>query len=89
MAGQRRSLVLITLAPRPIYGNFLQSIRKLRSLKKCNVLVREDGEPIKAQAAPPDSLPDRLAIPALVLCGSAIGDAGFTGTLPPDGVVRL
>ncbi|HVI99188.1 MAG TPA: hypothetical protein VM657_08990 [Sphingomonas sp.] len=80
----KRSITLITLEPHPTYGKFLQAIRSLRAQQKCNVLIREGNVLVEGHTKP-----DQLEIPALVLCGSAIGDAGFSGTLPPDGVVRL
>ena len=75
MGGEKRELFNITLDPTPTYSHFLATVRDLRSRGKCNVLIREGGQPIGPQdAAQRDRQPD-VEVPALVLCGSSIGDA--------------
>lgn len=80
MGGHTRSLTLIVLAPTPTYGHFIDAIRDLRARGKCNLMVREGAQPTRNL----DGAQDWRSM-ALVLCGRSIGDAGFYGTLPPDG----
>lgn len=84
MADQERTLVLITLAPQPTYGRFLQAVRDLRGRGTCNILIREGRMDFETMSGALDASNRDLLIPALVLCGHAIGDAGFEGTLPHD-----
>lgn len=88
MGEQKQELSYITLAPTPTYSHFVESIRNLRSPGKCNVLIREGGQPVELEDAAEREQPE-LNILALVLCGSSIGHAGFYGTLPPDRIVRI
>lgn len=89
MGGEKRELFHIALAPTPTYSRFVATVRDLRSRGKCNVLIREGGRPMgPVDTAERVRQPD-VEIPALVLCGTSIGDAGFSGTLPPDRIVRL
>ncbi|ATY33778.1 hypothetical protein [Sphingomonas psychrotolerans] len=89
MAGRERALAFITLAPQPTYAHFIEAIRDLKARRVCNVAVREGGRPWRATIPLPDGSFDGLDVPALVLCGQQLGDAGFSGTLPPDGPIRL
>ena len=84
MARKIMSLTPVSLSPNQTYGHFIEVIRDLRARKKCNVLIREDGKPLKALAPHPDGSFDSWENSAIVLCGHQIGDAGFSGTLPPD-----
>lgn len=86
---RRRPLWLITLAPDDSYRRFLASIRDLKARQKCNVLILEGGQPVARPDSVPKNRQQELEVPALVLCGRSIGDAGFSGALPPDGTIRL
>ena len=79
--GQGGPVALVTLAPRPTYAQFIQSVRDLKKRKICNVAMREGGAVMKSH--------DEMQIPAFVLCGHQLGDAGFRRTLPPDGPIRV
>ena len=86
--GNERRLTLVTLTSSAPFGNLIEVIRDLRSQGKCNVIIRGSDE----EGPPPSFLKlgdNDLIIPALVVCGQAIGDSGFSGKLPPDGVVRI
>lgn len=73
----------VTLAPRPTYGQFLRVIRDLKRRGRCNVLIHYPGIPIvKPEVAGAEIVFD---VPALVLCGDAIGDAGINEPVPADG----
>ena len=88
MTGEERPVTLVTLTRSAPISNLIEVIKNLRAQRKCNVIIRgsdEEGMPTALfQSEGKD-----LLIPALVLCGHAIGDAGFTGVLPPDGRVRI
>lgn len=84
MGRNKRSLALISLMPRPTYGRFIQSMRDIKARNICNIAILEGAEHIKSTAPLPDGSQEYLQIPAFVLCGHAIGDAGFYGELPPD-----
>jgi hypothetical protein len=84
MGGNKQSLALISLMPQPTYGHFIQSVRDLKARNICNIAIREGAEPIKSDTPLPDGSFEYFSIPALVLCGQSIGDAGFYGELPPD-----
>lgn len=81
MLGNPVPVAVVTLAPRPTYGHFLEVVRNLKAQKRCNVLVVENSW------QPEMTSPDEVIIPAFVLCGYAAGDAGFSGTLPKDGTL--
>lgn len=87
--GAKRELSYITLEPRPTYAHFLAAVRDLKTRGKCNIAVREGGRPIQKESIAGERPAHDLDIPALFLCGHSIGDAGFYGILPPDGIVRL
>jgi len=94
MAGDVKRIPLITLAPDPTYGRFIRAVRALKARGICNVLVREGadlGEAASPFSGPPPGPPPPgvLDVPAIVLCGSSIGDAGFSGKLPPDGGISI
>jgi hypothetical protein len=74
-------VAVITLAPRPTYGHFLEVIRNLKAQNLCNVLIVENAQQSEITS------PGEVEIPAFVLCGSSVGDAGFSGTLPKDGTL--
>jgi hypothetical protein len=71
------------------YRQFLVAVRDLKARKVCNVLIAEGGQLEKAAPMSKDGDVDTLTIPAFVLCGRPIGDAGFQGVLPPDGPVHV
>lgn len=83
MSGHKRRYWIVRLAPMATYGHFLASVRDLKIHNKCNVAIGEKADFMWAGEA--------LANlgNALVLCGSSIGDAGFTGELPNDGAIHL
>lgn len=83
MAGQRRRIWLVSLGRSPTYGQFLVSLRDLKRRRKCNVLVQSD---VIGSTWPKSK--DETLIPAFVLCGHSIGDAGFEGVLPADDAFR-
>jgi hypothetical protein len=85
MSMRKRRLTFISLAPTPTYGRFIESIRDLKARGICNVVIRENDAP----EARVGNGRNALTIPALVLCGNSIGDAGFDVSLPPDGPLRL
>ena len=88
IAGNERSITLVTLTGASAYGNFLQAIKNLKAQGRCNVAVRgsdEEGVP----QHPLGEFPDSQFLSGLVLCGNSIGDAGFSGKLPLDRQVRL
>lgn len=88
-SGRERPLAFITLEPRPTYGHFIEAIRDLKARKNCNVAIREGGKSLRSAIPLPDDSFEMLEVPAFVLCGTQLGDAGFSGTLPPDGPIRL
>lgn len=73
----------------PNYGQLVHVLRDLKARKICNILIREGGTRIAA--APTSEVPDwdTLEIPAIVLCGNAMGDSGFHGSLPADGPIHF
>jgi len=73
----------------PSLGALPGVLRSLKAHKACNILIREGGSSswTGPLATPPHT--EMLDIPALVLCGNPIGDAGFYGTLPPDGPIHV
>lgn len=81
--------LLITLGPRPTYGRFLTSVRDLKTRKICNVFIREGGKAVRTAMPLANGTRDGLEVSALVVCGRALGDAGFSGALPADGFVRI
>lgn len=82
-------VALITLEPEGSFGKAISLIRFLKSRGICNVLIRESGRFGDEIVDFPDG-PDRaLDLPALVLCGTQLGDAGFSGTLAPDGPIHI
>jgi hypothetical protein len=89
MGGRERAIAFITLGPQPDYAHFIEAIRDLKARRVCNVAVREGGRPWRATIPLADGSFDGLEVPALVLCGQQLGDAGFSGTLPPNGPIRL
>lgn len=82
-------IALISLSPQSTYGKALEVFRTLKASKVCNVLIREGGrmEPVTVDF--PDGPDKAISIPALVLCGSSVGDAGFYGVLPTDRPVHV
>ncbi len=70
-------------------GELPPVLRALKARKGCNILIREGGSVSRTGplADPPNS--EMLDMPALVLCGHAFGDAGFSGALPPDGPIHI
>ncbi|KQN37418.1 hypothetical protein ASG37_10205 [Sphingomonas sp. Leaf407] len=66
-------LAYVSLAPDPTLGHAVRMIRDLRQRGICNVLIREGGSPYSVSDFPGGRDRD-LQIPALVLCGEAIGD---------------
>ena len=79
--GEGGPVALVTLGSQPTYVQFIRSIRDLKKRGICNVAVREGGEIMKSG--------EMMTIPAFVLCGHQLGDAGFGGTLPQDGPIRI
>ena len=77
--------VLVSLGPKPTYGQLLAAIHDLKARKLCYMLVNEIADRQWLSQAAPSILPDDLETPGLVLCGASVGDTGFFGTLPPDG----
>jgi len=73
----------------PSLGALPGVLRSLKARKACNILIREGGSSFRTGplATPPNT--EMLDIPALVLCGNPIGDAGFSGILPPDGPIHV
>jgi hypothetical protein len=73
----------------PTFGELPGVLRALKARKACNILIREGGSVLKTgrMADPPGE--EMLDVQALVLCGNSAGDAGFYGTLPPDGPIRV
>ncbi len=84
MGGQKVPIWLVSLESQPTYGKFISIIRKLKSESRCNVVLLEHGSASRRYDAGTKRQFDVIEIPAFVLCGAAIGDAGFHGTLPPD-----
>jgi hypothetical protein len=81
---RKRRLAFVSLDPYPTFGAAMNVIRDLKRRNICNVLIREagilEGEPVNF----PHGRDRALSIPALVLCGGSMGDAGFSGKLPPE-----
>lgn len=73
----------------PSLGELPRVLRTLKAHKGCNILIREGGTVSRTGplADPPNT--EILDMPALVLCGHPVGDAGFSGTLPPDGPIHV
>jgi hypothetical protein len=85
----QRPLALVSLAPQPTYGRAIGIIRALKARHVCNVLIREGGR-LDPEIINFPGGPDRaLEIPAVVLCGNSVGDAGFQGVLPADGPIHV
>ncbi|WP_264939044.1 hypothetical protein [Sphingomonas caeni] len=82
-------LAMVSLAPDPGYGHFLQVIRDLRARGLCNVAILEGGTPHRMSVPLPGGSRDAIEIQAILLCGHTLGDSGFTGQLPPDSEIRL
>lgn len=87
MMGNERPLTLVTLTASEPYSNLIEVIKNLRANGKCNVLIRGSDE----EGVPPYPIlsDGSLFMKGVVLCGSSIGDAGFQGTLPADGMVQV
>jgi hypothetical protein len=80
--GKPMPVSLVSLFPHPTYAHFIEVIRDLKHRQKCNVLIVENGQLF---ALPDEDAPvpqNEIYLPALVLCGKPIGDAGFAGILP-------
>lgn len=86
---ERRTTAYITLAPESTFGAALAAIRNLKGRKICNVLIRDAGQLYRDRVDFPEGPDYPLEIPAIVLCGDADGDAGFSGKLPSDGPIRI
>jgi len=73
----------------PTFGELPGVLRALKARKACNILIREGGTAFTTgpMANPPGE--EMLDVQALVLCGNSAGDAGFHGTLPPDGPIHV
>ena len=82
-------LAYVSLAPLRTYGAATDVIRDLKQRQVCNVVIRESGVLSSTVEDFPGGRDHGLTMDALVLCGRSIGDAGFTGQLPPDGPVSL
>ena len=68
-------LVLISLGPRPTFGQFIRSAHSLQSLGLCHVLVREGGRDHGPVSFGEDLQPrPAISIPALTICGRTVGD---------------
>lgn len=81
MVGRKRRYWIVRLGSNATYGQFLATIRDVRANSKCNVVIAEHGD-----IPWPTETPANLGA-AFVLCGTSIGDAGFTGKLPKDETV--
>jgi hypothetical protein len=82
-------MAFVSLGPSPTFGQAIAIFRDLKRRQVCHVLVREGGEatPIKVNFGKgPEA---SLDLPAIVLCGRAYGDAGFSGRLPPDRSIHV
>ena len=84
-----KPLALVSLAPHPTYSQAIKVIHDLKARHVCNVLIRESGRLEKITINFPNGPDKAIAIPALVLCGESIGDAGFYGVLPADGPTHV
>lgn len=82
------SFALVSLDPEGSYGKAVEVIRDLKARHICNVLIREGGQAEGVVIDFPNGPDQALTIPAIVLCGSPVGDAGFFGTLPADGPIH-
>jgi hypothetical protein len=88
LPGKEQPLTLVTLTHSSPFPNLIEVIKTLRAQGKCNVVIRgSDEEGVPPLQFRPEG--EDLLLPAFVLCGDSIGDAGFHGTLPPDGMVRI
>lgn len=83
-----KPLAFVSLTPRPNYGSAIRVIRDLKARRICNLLIREGGQPEPPTFRFPDG-DTALAVPALILCGSAIGDASSFTDLPEDGPIHV
>lgn len=81
MIGMQHLIPLISLGSHSDYGQFILSVRDLKARGVCHVLIRDGAEPMRQGID--------VMVPTLILCGRAIGDAGFYGTLPADRTIRL
>jgi hypothetical protein len=79
MNGRKRRLWIVDLTSSSTYGDFLDAIRDLKTHRKCNIAMNVGADWVDPTGSKISS--------ALVLCGTSIGDAGFTGTLPRDGPI--
>ncbi len=77
----------ISLSPDPSYGQFLAIVHDLKRRGRCNVLVHYP----EIRIVKPDSAEMGMGpvfdVPALVLCGEALGDAGISEPIADDGFV--
>ena len=87
--GHIGKMVLVTLAPEPSYGKFIEVVRALKAKGICNVFIRESGIDSGARVRFADGERSASKIPSIVLCGRPMGDAGFYGALPPDKKIRI
>lgn len=85
-----RRLAFVSLGSRPVFGKAVEVIRALKAQNICHVLIRETGieSPARVDFGKGHREP-YLALPAIVLCGTAHGDAGFEGTLPIDRLIHV
>lgn len=88
-AGNRRPVGLVSLAPEATYGKFIKSVEDLRARKICNVAIREHGNILNSLVANADGTHQIVIVPTFILCGRAIGDAGYMDEIPPDEAIRI
>ncbi|WP_156347256.1 MULTISPECIES: hypothetical protein [unclassified Sphingomonas] len=75
----------ISFSSNPTFGKFLEMVRDLKRRGRCNVLVHHPGINIfRPETIGPAPKP-MFDVPALVLCGEALGDAGITSPVTEDG----
>jgi hypothetical protein len=86
---REKDISLVSLAPKQTLGQAVEVIRDLKSRHLCNVLILESANIGMEAGDALDQSGRVLEIPALVLCGYPIGDAGFLGKLPTDRPIHV
>lgn|GEM_PF-4981648 len=75
----------ISLSSTPTFGQFLKIVRDLKQRDRCNVLIHYPGIGIFTPDSAETGLKPMFNVPAFVLCGEALGDAGIADPIADDG----
>lgn len=75
----------ISLSSTPTFGQFLDIVRDLKQRDRYNVLMHYPGIGVFKPDSAETGLEPMFDVPALVLCGEALGDAGISDPIADDG----